>query len=555
VLRPRLEREGHRYRTNSDSESALHAYESRGLEAVRDLRGMFAFAIWDRRARRLVLARDRLGIKPLYYWHDDRELVFASEIKAILAVLRRRPQLDREVLPEYLATRFVAGERTFFRGVRQLRPGHLLTWTPEEGISIRAYWRPAGASPPPPRSLDEAAEEVRVRLADAVESHLMSDVPLGLFLSGGIDSSAIAALMARAVRQPIRSFAIGFAEPGADELAWARLAARSVGAEHHEMRLSAWEFFRSLPRLIWHEDEPIAFPASVPLFHVSHLAAEHVKVVLTGEGADELFLGYNRYRVAAWNGRLDGWVGAAVPPAVRAGFGRAAGWLPGRAGRAAARSFLARPRGVRAQFYDAFAVFSEAAQLDLLADPQLLTRSEPYAESMRCLEQAQGDPLGAMSRADLQTYLVRLLMKQDRMSMAASIESRVPFLDAPLVDCVLALPGHYKLHGLTTKAVLRRAVSDLVPPPILTRRKMGFPVPLGRWLGGPFRPLVNRLLLSSRALDRGLFDERVVRRLALEQAQGVADHSERLWLLLNLELWQRIFLEDETLDDMLARAA
>src|SRR5438128_8044947 len=303
ALRPRLGSRGHRYRTRSDTETIVHLYEEEGERCVERLQGMFAFALWDRARQRLLLARDRLGIKPLYFAPTDRELIFASEIKAILAAGGIAPAFNTAVLPEFLAHGFVPGAETFFRGVFKLLPGRTLSWSTSDGSQERRYWRL-------PADLDEGAppaaraREVRARLESAVRSHLMSDVPLGLFLSGGLDSSGLAALMAPMTSEPIRTFAVGFTEPGASELEYARLVARSVGAEHREVVVSPTEFFDALPALIWHEDEPIAFTSSVPLYFVSRLARAHEKAVLTGEGADELFLGYNWYPVTAWNDRL-----------------------------------------------------------------------------------------------------------------------------------------------------------------------------------------------------------------------------------------------------------
>ena len=540
-----LRERGHRYRTRSDTETVLHLYEDEGIGCVEPLRGMFAFAIWDRDRARLLLARDRLGIKPLYYAANDHELLFASEIKAILAVMETRPRFNEAVLPEFLANRFVAGEETFFSGIRKLAPGHTLTWSIGDGLRTRRYWQLPTELDPAAPGLEDAAREVRGRLEDAVRSHLMSDVPLGLFLSGGIDSTAIAALMAPMVKEPIRTFSVGFALAEADELGYARLAARAVGAEHREVVVSPAAFFQALPRLVWHEDEPIAFTSSVPLYFVSRLAGEHVKVVLTGEGADELFLGYNRYRVTAWNERLGGLYGAMAPAALRRGIRRVVAALPASVGRHARRTFLAHEPGPRALFFENFSVFPPARQRDLLRDGALLGARDPYAAGMRYHGAAPGDPASRMSHADLQTYLVELLMKQDQMSMAASIESRVPFLDHDLVERVAALPTRLKLRGWQTKAVLRSALADAVPPAILTRRKMGFPVPLGTWLRGEFSSVVDDLVLGPRARARGLFDEAALRRLVAEHRAGAAQHGDRLWLLMNLEIWQRVFLDGD----------
>ncbi len=544
-LRAEMEAWGHVFKTKSDTEVVLRAYEVFGDACVEHLHGMFTFAIWDSRRQRLLLARDRLGIKPLYYAMHDGTLFFASEIKAILAASTLRPALNEAILPEFLATRFVSGEETFFRGVKKLLPGRTLSWSAGEGFRERRYWGLAVQRDCSAAGLEERARELRARLEAAVRSHLMSDVPLGLFLSGGIDSSGLAALMARMVKEPIRTFSVGFAEPEANELAYARLAARAVGAEHREVVVSPSEFFDVLPRLIWHEDEPIAFPASVPLYFVSRLAREHVKVVLTGEGADELFLGYTRYWVTAWNDRLSRAYALVVPGPVREKVRRLVRALPSGVRRYAERTFLAVPAGPRGLFYENFAVFPEAIQQRLLADTALLAARDPYAAGLRCYGAGSGEALERMSQADIQTYLVELLMKQDQMSMAASVESRVPFLDHEFVEHVAAIPSRFKLSGWQTKTVLRAALRDLVPEAILTRRKMGFPVPVGRWFRGPFWPVIEEFVLGPRARGRGLFEPAVLRRLAEEHRRGEGEHGDRLWLLVNLEIWQRVFLDGE----------
>src|SRR5216117_3398034 len=461
-LRPGLEARGHRYRTRSDTETIIHLYEEEQERCVERLRGMFAFALWDRARKRLLLARDRLGIKPLYYAVTRRELLFASEIKAILAA-SPRSAFNETILPEFLANRFVAGEETFFQGVRKLLPGRTLTWSADTGFETRRYWQLPVATDDGGADLGAHARELRSRLDAAVSSHLMSDVPLGLFLSGGLDSSGLAALMAPMVKEPIRTFAVGFAEREANELGYARLAARAAGAEHREVVVSPEEFFGALPRLVWHEDEPIAFSSSVPLYFVSRLAREHVKVVLTGEGADELFLGYNRYRVTAWNERLGRVYWALAPRAVRGQVGRLTRSLPNPMRRYARRTVLALEPGPRALFYENFAVFPMVLQSCLLADHRLLAGRDPYGEGLRCYEESASGTLERMSHADLQTYLVELLVKQDQMSMAASIESRVPYLDHEFVEYATAIPGRFKLRGWRTKAVLRAALQDLVP--------------------------------------------------------------------------------------------
>jgi asparagine synthase (glutamine-hydrolysing) len=541
-LRKGLESSGARYATRCDTETILHLYNLMGDDCVTRLEGMFAFALWDRAQGRLLLARDRLGIKPLYYALTATELLFASEIKALLAA-GWRAELNRAVIPEYLATRYVSGDETFFRGVRKLLPGRLLSWSPLEGFRQRRWWHAPEVGSAPSGGTPRAATEVRERLESAARSHLMSDVPLGLFLSGGLDSTALAALVAPLASGPLRTFSVGFDEPGASELPYARLAAAALGARHREVVVSPASFFDALPRLVWHEDEPIAFTSSIPLYFVSRLASRHVKVVLTGEGADELFLGYNRYRVTAWNERLGRpWWSL---PALAQGVSGSLGALPGAVRSRAARTFLALRPGPRTLFYENFAVVPVSWQQRMLADEEARQAGDPYAASLRCWDESQGGTIDRMSRADMQTYLVELLMKQDQMSMAASLESRVPFLDTRLVEHVLALPGHVKLPGWRTKVLLREALGDLVPAPILRRRKMGFPVPLGSWLRGPFSELLNDCILGPRARARGLFHPEPLREMCARHTDGSADHGDKLWLLLNLEIWQRVFLDGE----------
>jgi asparagine synthase (glutamine-hydrolysing) len=449
------------------------------------------------------------------------------------------------VLPEFLATRYVAGDGTFFRGIRKLPPGHTLTWSVSEGTRTRRYWQLPVGPDDSPEGLRARAVDLEARLERVVRSHLMSDVPLGLFLSGGLDSTGLAALMATMVGERLRTFAVGFDDEATNELPYARLAADAVGARHHEVVVSSGEFLASLPRLVWHEDEPLAFPSSVALNFVSQLARPHVKVVLTGEGSDELFMGYNWYRVTAWNERLGRLYGALTPGAVRAGVRRAIPRLPRSVARYARRSFLALGAGPRELFYENFAVFPATQRRALLLDRGLVDAVDPYREQLRCFDEFPGSTLDRMSRADLQTYVVELLMKQDQMSMAASIESRVPFLDHELVEHVVRMPSRFKVRGWQTKAVLRKALEHRVPRPILTRRKLGFPVPFGRWAREQFGAAIRGTILGPRALARGHFDRRALSELVAEHEAGAADHADRLWLLLNLELWQRIFLDGE----------
>ena len=546
TLRREMERAGHRYRTRSDTETILHLYEAFGPRCVDRLQGMFAFAIWDRRQRRLLLARDRVGIKPLYYACTEQELLFASEIKGILASGGLKASFNEAILPEFLANRYVAGTDTFYRGIDKLLPGHLLEWSAEQGLNVHRYWRPPQTTVDRGMSLADQADQLRTGLRQAVHSHLMSDVPLGLFLSGGLDSSGLAAVMAPLMPQRLKTFAVGFAEREANELRYARSVARAIGTEHHEVLVSAEQFMQALPKLIWHEDEPIAFASSVPLFFVSRLARQHVKVVLTGEGADELFLGYDyRYRVTALNDRIGQVYWNSVPRFLRRRITGSLTRLPQRIQRYASRTALAFEPGPRSLFFNNFSVFPETLQHSLLRNEQVGGGLDPYQEGLRYWNEHRGTLLERMSYADVSTHLVELLMKQDQMSMAASLESRVPYLDHQLVEQAMQIPGGQRMRRWQTKVVLREALRGLVPPEILTRPKMGFPVPFGSWLRGAFRSTLDEYVLGPRALDRGLFRPETLRRIAHEHLQGTRIHTDRLWLLINLEMWQRMAIDGE----------
>ncbi|MDX1577172.1 MAG: asparagine synthase (glutamine-hydrolyzing) [Gemmatimonadota bacterium] len=548
ALRAGLQDEGHRYRTRCDTETVLRLYESRGLEAISALRGMFAFALWDARRKRLVLARDRVGIKPLYYaLLEDGSLCFGSEIKAILALWGRRPSLHAAALPDYLANHAPSGPDTLYEGVRRLLPGHTLVWR-DGTVTVERYWDPRfppAAEPRTPPS--DPGGEFRERLTESVRLRLMADVPLGVFLSGGIDSAAITGVMAGLVDEPIRSFSVAFAERSASELGYAREVAEAFGTEHHEVVVTPDEFFDALPRLIWHEDEPIAHPSSVPLYFVAELAARHVKVVLTGEGSDELLGGYGRYWRTLWNQRWGTRYRRLAPAPLRAVARAAVRALPvtSRVRTLAERTFLFVRPELASVYLDNFAVFSRGRQRHLLA-PDLREAHpgvEPYAHESEILARTEGlSTLNRLLDLDLRTYLHELLMKQDQMSMAASIESRVPFLDHELIEWVVGLPDEWKLSGRTTKRVLREAMRGVLPDSILTRPKMGFPVPFGLWARGPWHDRVREVIAGDRARARGLFDPAYVERLLSEHRAGV-DHAERLWSLFNLELWQRGILD------------
>jgi asparagine synthase (glutamine-hydrolysing) len=551
-LRDRLEARGHRYRTKSDTETVVHLYEEYGQGCVQHLRGMFGFAIWDRRKRQLFVARDRLGIKPLYYRYDGSTFLFGSEIKAILAY----PGVEREFnhcsLAEYLAFGYVAGEQTMFAGIQKLLPGHTLTLDESGKLSIEKYWdlrtRPDEAS----KSREYYIQTYREMLEQSVSSHLMSDVPLGVFLSGGLDSSAIAALATKIRQGPIETFSVGYDEEQFSELPAALQVAQHINSNHHEVRLSREEFFQALPQLIRHEDEPIAWPSSVAIYFVARLARERVTVVLTGEGSDETLGGYTRYAWTIKNARMDTTYRAIAPEFLRRGLRNALDALSMSAGlhRKLDHTFLKRDGESWSSFYfdNFYSAFSAAEQGELLTDSARANEGDAYAGSMMYWDGSSGDMLHRMLYTDIKTYLVELLMKQDQMSMAASIESRVPFLDHQLVEFAANIPPGLLIKGLAGKQILKDAVDDILPHAIIHRRKMGFPTPWDAWLSGPQLNQLEQMLTETRSIDRGLFRREAVKRLFDEHRAKRRDHGNRIWRLLNLELWYRVMIDGERVE-------
>jgi asparagine synthase (glutamine-hydrolysing) len=539
-LRPGLEHVGHRYRTRSDTETIIHLHEARGVSGAGELRGMFAYALWNRRSRTLTLVRDHTGIKPLYYaLGNDGTIVFGSEIKSIAASGLVPIALEHDVIDEYFATGHVSGTRTLLRGIRKLAPGTALTWH-EGKLSFESFWKigttgPDHAEATRLASSADAARHFWPRFVDSVRSQLMSDVPLGVFLSGGLDSSLIVAAMQAAGATSVKSFSVGYREAEASELPWARLVADALGTEHHEVIVDGADFFEGLADLTWHRDLPMTFSASIPLFHLSKLAREQVTVVLTGEGSDELFAGYGRYPRALFNRRLGRGASAVLPAALRRGLASIAGGS--RSGRLAdriSRSFLASASSDGALMLEPFADWHTAWRTGLLSRD--VPRQAPYGAINELLVPADVavSPLEALLRYDQRTYLEELLMKQDTMSMAASLESRVPFLDHRLVEWSASIPASAKLSGAIGKALVREAARAHLPKAVVDGPKRGFLVPLGRWLRTVGRASVEHYVRPNDPL----FAQPMIERILSEHAGGI-DHTARLWRLLAFQVWQR----------------
>jgi asparagine synthase (glutamine-hydrolysing) len=545
-LRPALEQAGHVYKSHSDTEAILHSYEEFGPDCVTHFRGMFAFAIWDRAKQRLFCARDRLGIKPLYYYYDGRLFAFASEIKALLAHPGISARFETKLLEEYLAFGYTSGEGTLFRDIKKLMPGHHLTLNAEGGAPvITQYWHIPTEKHAVERSDAEWIRATRELLEESVRLRLMADVPLGMFLSGGVDSSAIAALMQRMVSDPVKTFAVGYAEEEFSELGYAREVASRIGTDHREVRIGCSDFFDSLPELVWHEDEPISWPSSVSLFHVSKLASSHVKVVLTGEGSDELFAGYSRYRRQLMSEQHMG-IYRHLPEPFRRWIREqisTSGLIGADLRRKLRHTVLGRSGDLQSLYLENFYGAFSAANMKTLLKNQA-DEGVAYAPFMKLFESVPQMPyLERLLYADQQTYLEELLMKQDRMSMAASIESRVPFLDHKMVEFASQIPVSLKLRGTTGKHILKEAVADLLPRDIIHRTKMGFPTPLKRWLLDAQCAPIYDFLLEEDGLLSEVIAQEPLRDLLDRHRSRSEDATDRIWNLLNLQLWGDIFLK------------
>jgi asparagine synthase (glutamine-hydrolysing) len=525
-LREDLERRGHRFTTHSDTEVIVHAYEERGPDCLRDLAGMFVLAIWDSRDDSVFVARDRFGKKPLFYFVGAHGLVFASELKALLNDPRLPHAIDRAALDEYLALGYVPGDRCILAGVRKLRPGHWLRWR-DGRTTETCYWRPEVRP-----SLDEHdwLAETEAALRTAVRQRLRADVPLGVFLSGGIDSSAITAIACQELGRPVRTFSVGFAEQAYNELPYARLVAERYGTEHHEIIVRD-EGVAVLEDLAWHLDEPFADPSALPTYYVCRAARQQLKVCLAGDGGDEIFAGYTRYLQAqryAWADHIPAGVRDVVGAAVLA-VSPAHVW---------GRGAVERLRTSGAARYAAqMSVFTPAERADLLVDSQPARAEERFAYAFNGYRR----PLvSVLQQIDQEHYLPDdILVKVDRMSMQNSLELRAPLLDHRLVEIVNAAPERLKVERGVGKRLLRNIITPHLPPEILERRKMGFGIPIKHWFRGSLHGYARDLLLGRDSRAIGVVSRDAVERVLVQHQAGMRDFSRKIWSLLMLEHWCR----------------
>lgn len=537
-LQKELQERGHHFHTDSDTEAIVHAYEEYGDECVKHLRGMFTFAIWDRKRQRLLAARDRFGKKPLNYYWDGQKLIFGSEIKSILEAGIPR-EVNHIALDEYLVYRCVPAPNTLFKGVMKLPPAHILVY--ENGqISTKCYWE---LSFRPTCTDDEATaiERIRALLKEAVEVRLMSEVPLGAFLSGGIDSSVVVGLMSSMMSQPVKTFSIGFEEDEFSELPYARQVAKHFGTDHHEFFVRP-ELISVLPQLVWAYDEPFSDASMLPTYYVSRLAREHVTVALTGDGGDEIFAGYTSYSRE--------WVINRIPPILRSLLASGSRFMPdGMRGKNRLGSLLLDlpTRVVRSQML--FAADSRSS----IYSPEYFAQVRDHNPYERLISEFRAvsdlDTTAQQQYVDARRYLIDdILVKVDKASMFNSLETRAPLLDQYLVEYVASLPASLRMRNGVLKYLLKKAAADLLPAEILTRGKQGFGVPIKHWFRGDLNGYAYELLLSPQAQQRGIFNPAFVRNLLQAHARTtLVNHSSAIWALLCLELWFQIYMDEPSI--------
>lgn len=545
-LRELLLSKGHVFKTKTDTEVIVHLYEELGPECLKKLRGMFGFAIWDGNSKTLLLARDRVGIKPLYYCLTGKSLVFASEIKAILADLSVKREIAPEFIDRFLTFLYMPGEETLFAGIQKLAPGHCLL-IQNGKPTIQQYWDLDLEKPSRNISLQDAEAELQSLLAKTVELHMIADVPVGLLLSGGVDSTAVLSLAVNSTEKKISTFTVGFSGGQvADERPYAKLAAETYGTQHYDMSITAKDFAAFLPEYVWHMEEPVCEPPAIAMYYVSKLARKHVTVLLSGEGGDEAFAGYSNYRNLVWLERIKR--GLPLKGAIAQGLSRA-------------NSFLHSPRVAKYgpligdRFPDYY--YSCTSNPHRYSGNRLgETYTAGFASSIdreRSLEPVRRlqtkvrsrNMLDSMLYIDTKTWLPdELLIKADKMTMANSIELRVPLLDHKVLEFAASLPSNFKLNGFKTKYILKKALAEKIPVEIRNRKKTGFPVPYEAWLRKDLKDFIWGVLTDRKTTDRGYFSKDAIEGLLRANTNG-SNYSKEVFSLLTLELWHRTFLEHE----------
>jgi len=549
-IKPELEGRGHHFRSKSDTEVILHAYEEWGIDCLKKFRGMFAFALWDSKGRRLFLARDRLGKKPLVYFSKNGYLAFASELKSLLLIPEIEKKVNSVSIHHYLTYQYVPSPETIFEGIHKLPPAHYLIMDNSGNLKVERYWKLRFSSAPSKKlDVNEISQLIREKLEESVRLRLISDVPLGAFLSGGIDSSLIVGLMAKLSEKPVQTFSIGFEEKDFDELDYARIVAKHFSTDHHEFIVKP-DAIDILPKLVWHYNEPFADSSAIPTYYVAKMTKDYVKVVLTGDAGDENFAGYNRYLRSKWVAQF-----SRIPEKMRRKFlppflrlAAQMHWKEKTFNRLA--DFVAAISSNQARNYaEQVKIFNAGEKEDLYSPDfiEILKGVDSVDYLVRKYEEAETEDLiEQLLYLDINTYLPEdLLVKMDIATMASSLEARVPFLDHHLMEFIATIPPRLKLKGTVTKYILKEAFSDFLPQPILARKKMGFGVPVSRWFRNELKDYIYGILLDSRTLNRGYFRREGIERLLNDHIALRYDHSAKIWSLLFLEMWFRVFIDKE----------
>ena len=553
-LRPDLESRGHRFRTHSDTEAIVHLYEELGARVPEKLRGMFAFAIWNTRDRSLLIARDRAGKKPVYWFEDAEGIYFASEIKALLTLPNCPREIDPESIDLYLTYQSIPGTKTIFNGVHRLPPASRLVWT-GESAKIETYWQ-ADWVRKTDLSYDDAKIRLRELIVDATKARLISDVPLGAFLSGGVDSSAVVSAMAEVSSAPVKTFSIGFPNRDFNETQYARMVAEKFGTQHEEFIVEP-DAMEILPKLVWHYDQPYADSSALPTYYVSRMTRQRVTVALNGDGGDEYFGGYERYRALLMHGLYS----SLTTSGIRSLTEKATSWLPeGVQNRSLARKIrrFARASQCTPDKFNLsiFAYFDAEARQQMYSDEFRARLGNHSADDylLRLMTDGWDNPRKAdlvdrVLRSDTLMYLPdTLLVKVDVASMAVSLETRSPLLDTSIMEFAASLPRTWKVGAFSSKKILKEAHHGILPYEILYRRKMGFSVPLSHWFQGELHGYIREILLDSGSLARGYFKREVIERLIDDHKAGRRNNAFRLWALLMLELWHRQFVDRSSND-------
>lgn len=542
-LRSELKSKGHTFRSTSDVEVIVHLYEEFGEDFISRLQGMFGIALWDSRNKRLLLARDRIGIKPLYYFYDGRKILFSSEVKSIVAYPGFEKKVSSQALSDLLCLKYVPTPTTLFERVKALPPGHLLVCSPDGSIKENQYWDLNFEKKMDLSGLGEKdlVNHLSDLLHETVESHLMSDVPFGAFLSGGIDSSLVVALMSKFMDQPVKTYSIGYDDSPLSELPYAKMVADLYHTDHHDILVSGKDFIELTEPVVWYLDQPIADPPSLALYKLSLFASQDVKMVLTGEGGDELFAGYARYAGEKAYPFL-----RFVPSVLRKAAVRMSGQIPNMRRPALALNALSHDDNVT-RLTNWFTLMSYDMRRSLVTDRFYSSVSDfsgTSAFGRQLAGKSFSNYLDKMLYVDTKLWLVDdLLARGDKMTMAASLEGRVPFLDHKLVEFAASLPPEYKVKGLERKYLLKKVAEKWLPKELIYRKKKGFPMPLGAWFREEAREFLRDHVNTTTVKNRGIFDAKAIEELLVEHESGKKNHSTVLWTLLNIEIWHRLFID------------